>query len=142
MKLDLLCTKALYKVSYGIPVSQRTLCNAVWLGFCLYFVSGRRFVTCTYCVRNLIIYMYGTLRSPGNFLMLFAHYHFNTCWFSFGAHNEKAAKVEKSPTLNVIFTQKKKNRKRKEITPQTNLLMLGFPKKMLENCWFWPSVLP
>ena len=49
------------KVSHGVPLNLRTLLNAVWLGLCLYFKSGRqRFETCTQYVRNLIGSVYWT----------------------------------------------------------------------------------
>ena len=49
------------KVSHGVPLNLRTLLNAVWLGLCLYFKSGRqRLETCTQYVRNLIGSVYWT----------------------------------------------------------------------------------
>ena len=36
-----------HKMSHGVPFSLRTLFRTVWLGLCLYFVSGRHPATCT-----------------------------------------------------------------------------------------------
>ena len=45
-----------HNVSYNILLSLlRTLFNyTAWLGFCLHFLLGRNFGTCTYCVKNFI----------------------------------------------------------------------------------------
>ena len=49
------------KVSHGVLFCLSILCSTVWMVFCFYFVSRRHFVTCTQCVKNLILLVYWTI---------------------------------------------------------------------------------
>lgn len=47
------------KVSYGEPVSLRTLFTTVWLGICLYSVSSRHLDTCRSCQESQFVGVLG-----------------------------------------------------------------------------------